>query len=103
MSRRPRKSYRHVSMHHVWVDYPKLCVAKADSYDEAVHYAWQYIDEGKVTIRLRNKILLTLVKAPKLAVAAPSPEAIHIPPKGLDLMALPPLKITAYKRIPSDD
>ena len=44
----------------VWVDYPRLKVAGADRLREAMYYAYQYTDEGAVTVRHRNRIVAKL-------------------------------------------
>ena len=50
-----------------WRDKDKrLKVAAADELDMAMHYAYQYVDEGPVTVREKNHNLCVIQKDQKL-------------------------------------
>lgn len=53
-------------MYKVWTNWKnkdkRLCVAGSDTISVAVHYAYQYTEEGPVTIRKGNKTVVEMVQ-----------------------------------------
>lgn len=56
-------------MYTVWTNWKdkekRLKVAAADKLETAMNYAYQYVDEGPVTVREKNHNLIVIQKEPK--------------------------------------